>query len=62
MRQVTDMKYDSSISTFIKVFRQQLYDQAGILNYNIILRKASFLGFCAITNFIKTNENVSYNK
>jgi hypothetical protein len=60
MKQVVDFKNDDSIGIFIKIFRNQLYDQNGG-TINVILRKASFIGFLSIANFLLNYENISSN-
>jgi len=59
MKQIVDFKSEESISMFIKLVKAQMFDQGGVLNYNIILRKSSFLVFNIIASLLKSNENVN---
>lgn len=58
MRQVVDFKSDESISFFIQTFKGQFFDQ-GLSNNNIYMRKASFMGFYAIANILKSVDRLN---
>jgi hypothetical protein len=58
MKGVVDYKNEESICNFIKIFKAQLYDQGGVPNINVNLKKASFTGFLLISNILNKEEVV----
>jgi hypothetical protein len=57
MKQVVDFKNEEQVITFIKIFKNSLFDN-NTPGTHLVHKKASFAGFLTMANIFKHFENV----